>query len=56
MKDISEPLKRIYLFLDSLERIAGLHEKNVELVEELTTIHTGIKSYLDDIAKSVDYI
>ena len=54
MDDLSEPLKRIYRYLDSLKAVAK-NPKAAEIAAELNTIESGIRGYTDNIAESVDY-
>lgn len=49
--DFSEPLRRIYARLDSLDEHA--QETGDSLMLELAT---GIRCYVNDIAREVDYL
>lgn len=55
MADLSEPLKRIYNYLDSLHSLA-LDDKTPHEVEgRIIDLETSIRGYVDVIAESVDF-
>lgn len=51
--DLSEELKRIYRYLDSLQRLAESGQPVP--ADEVKTIGANIRGYVDSIAEQVDY-
>lgn len=54
--DYSEALKRIYHYLKTLdERLKDLQSNVVVDAQSVKNIADGIRTYVDEIAESVDY-
>ena len=51
--DLSEELKRIYRYLDSLQRLAESGQPVP--ADDVKTIGANIRGYVDSIAEQVDY-
>lgn len=53
MNDLSEPLRRLYAYLDDLDTLG--RSKIALKPSEVKSIATSLRSYVDEIARAADY-